>query len=151
MRFSVVLFIRPACCLHRTSKAPPSTRDATKLVFLIENNADGLLDEPLHFKFLLVPGSLQDNFPHSPRKNCCQIMEKLEQRGCLRFGFGFLPAPEPKPEFVPVFVPVFVPEPEFASVSGSTIVHGFHSNSSSGSRSVSVTVSTHCPGCLRQP
>ena len=118
-----------------------------------------LFNEPLHFKFLLVRGSLQDNFPHSPRKNCCQIMEKLEQRGCLRFGFGFLPAPasepKPKPEFVPVFVPVFVPEPEpeFASVSGSTIVHGFHSNSSSGSRSrsVSVTVSTHCPGCLRQP
>ncbi len=95
-----------------------------------------LFNEPLHFKFLLVPGSLQDNFPHSPRKNCCQIMEELEQRGCFRFGFGFLPAPE--------FVPV--PVPGFASVS---IVHGFHSNSRSGS--VSVTVSTHCPGYLRQP
>ena len=43
MRFTVVFSTRPACCIDNTPKAPPRARDATKIDFLVENNADGLL------------------------------------------------------------------------------------------------------------
>ena len=44
MRFPVVFCIRRACYIANGPKAPPRTKDATKIDFLVENKADGLLE-----------------------------------------------------------------------------------------------------------